>query len=181
MITFKQHQIKIISKILNEGQVVALPTDTVYGLACNFNDDNAINQIYKIKNRNINKPLPILVGSWDVAKLIGVISDELELYLKTNFPIGKVTFIVSKQPILNTSYWNKQSSVAIRVSNSSFIQKLTKITGPLVATSCNLSDSPVITNIDDINLPYLKYKVAGPILNNKPSIIFNSFNGKIIR
>lgn len=181
MITFQQNQIKEISQKIINGEIIALPTDTIYGLTCKFDDDNAINEIYQIKNRNYKKVLPILVGSWEEAKTVGIISDELKSFLSSNFNAGKVTVIVLKQPTLNTKYWINKKTVAIRVSNSHFIQKLTKLTGPLIATSCNLSNNEPITNYHDINLPNLKYKVAGEILENKPSIIFDSLSSKIIR
>lgn len=181
MITFEQNQILAISQKLNDSQVVALPTDTVYGLVGKYNDEKAISQIYKIKNRQYNKPLPILVGSWEQAKLVGVISEELQNFLTTNFQAGKVTFIVAKQPTLNNPYWLTKSSVAIRVSASSFIKKLTDILGPLVATSYNISNELPITDDRLINLPKLKYKVSGGILTNKPSAIYDSFINKVIR
>lgn len=181
MITFQQNQIKEISETIINGEIIALPTDTVYGLACKFNDDNAINEIYQVKRRAYNKALPILVGSWEQAKSIGIISDELQSFLISKFNPGQVTVIVLKQPTLNTTYWINKKTVAIRVSASDFIQKLTKLTGPLVATSCNLSNKQPIINYHDINLSNLKYKVAGDVLANKPSTIFDSFNSKIIR
>lgn len=181
MIIFKQNQILEISQKLNESQVIALPTDTIYGLAGKYNDEKAIAEIYKIKNREYSKPLPILVGSWEQAKLVGIISEDLQRYLTNNFKEGKVTVIVAKQPTLNSSYWSIKSSVAIRVSASSFIKKLTAILGPLVVTSCNISNELPITNYKLINLPNLKYKVIGEILDNKPSTIYDSFTSKIIR
>lgn len=181
MITFQQNQLKEISQVIINGEIIAIPTDTIYGLACKVTDDEAINNIYQIKKRDYNKPLPVLVGSWEQAKSIGVISAELQSFLVKNFPVGKVTVIVLKQPSLNTSYWINKKTIAIRVSASHFIQKLTKLTGPLVATSCNLSDQQPIANYHDINFFNLNYKVAGEILDNNPSMIFDSFNVKIIR
>lgn len=181
MITFQQNQIEEISQKIINGEVIALPTDTIYGLVCKVSDDNAINIIYQIKKRDYNKVLPVLVGSWEQAKSVGVISDELKSFLISNFSPGKITVIVLKQPSLNTDYWVNKKTVAIRVSVSSFIQKLTKLTGPLVATSCNLTNETPITDYHDINLPNLKYKVVGKILKDKPSTIFDSFSGKIIR
>lgn len=181
MITLQQNQIKKISQIIANGEVVALPTDTIYGLVCKFNDDKTINKIYQIKKRDYTKELPILVASWEQAKSIGIISDQLQSFLINNFSAGKVTVIVLKQPSLNTSYWINKKTIAIRVSASQFIQKLIKLTGPLVATSCNLSNEQPINNYHNINLPNLRYRVAGEILTNKPSTIFNSFNDKIIR
>lgn len=181
MITFQQTQIKKISDVIINGEIIALPTDTIYGFVCKINDDEAINKIYQIKNRDYNKPLPVLVGSWEQAKSIGVISEELVSFLIKNFSAGKVTVIVLKQPSLNTQYWINKKTIAIRVSASHFIQKLIKLTGPLVATSCNLSNQKPIINYHDINFSNLNYKVAGEILDNKPSTIFDSFNDKIIR
>ena len=181
MIILQQNQIKEISQIITNGEVIALPTDTIYGLVCKFNDEKAINKIYRIKKRDYTKELPILVGSWEQAKSIGIINDQLQSFLINNFSAGQVTVIVLKQPSLNISYWINKKTIAIRVSTSHFIQKLIKLTGPLVATSCNLSNEQPINDYRNINLPNLKYKVAGEILENNPSIIFDSFNDKIIR
>lgn len=182
MITINPNEINKIVNIIDAGNVVGLPTDTVYGLVCKFDYEKAIERIYEIKKRSLKKPLQILVSSWQEAKQYGIFDDHLVKYLEDKFSKGTVTVVVRKQNTLNKiNYWNQWDSVAIRVANSPFIKQIINSVGPLAASSCNISGSSTINDSSKINLESLKYVVEGVVVDAKASTVYDSINDIIIR
>lgn len=168
--------------IIDAGSVVALPTDTIYGLVCKYDAEPAIAEIYEIKHRPLAKALQILVASWEQATELGIFADHLIRYLEDEFPLGRVTVVVQKQAILNTiAYWKQWDTVAIRVTHDPLLQNIIKAIGPLAGTSCNLSGAKPINDSSKINLPGLHYVVRGSIAKPAASIIYDSVNKKILR
>ncbi|MGL5268687.1 MAG: L-threonylcarbamoyladenylate synthase [Spiroplasma sp.] len=182
MVTIEPSEFSQIVNIIDAGSVVAIATDTIYGLVCKFDYEPAIAKIYEIKKRPLEKALQILVSNWEQAKKIGIFDEHLITYLRDKFIKGHITVIVRKQEILNKiKYWQKWDSVAIRVTNYPFLQKIINTIGPLAATSCNISSQETINDSDQINLPLLEYVVRGKITNPKVSTIYDSINRKITR
>ncbi|XP_026866838.2 yrdC domain-containing protein, mitochondrial isoform X2 [Electrophorus electricus] len=99
----KQDRLQILkstAKALKDGNVVAVPTDTIYGLACLAQNSAAIEKLYNIKGRNVNKPLAICVGEvQDIYKYCKVVVKE-EL-LNDLFP-GPVTLVLERSATLNS-------------------------------------------------------------------------------
>lgn len=58
--TNDSHAVRLASELLRSGQVIAVPSDTIYGLACSANDADAIKKLYEIKGRNEEKPVAIV-------------------------------------------------------------------------------------------------------------------------
>lgn len=58
--TDESHAVRLASELLRSGQVIAVPSDTIYGLACSANDAEAIKKLYEIKGRNEEKPVAIV-------------------------------------------------------------------------------------------------------------------------
>ena len=63
-----EENLKKISNSINEGRVIAFPTETVYGVGVNGFDEEAIRLLYKVKNRPLDKPISLLVSSIDMIK-----------------------------------------------------------------------------------------------------------------
>lgn len=132
--------IRIAAVQLEAGNVIALPTDTVYGLACSANDPAAIQKLYEIKARDEEKPVAICVPTikqlkhWGEAKHL---SDDL---LKHLLP-GAVTIVLNKTRYLNNPYLNPGCrKIGIRIPDYDFIQKVSAVfTAPIALTSANKS------------------------------------------
>ncbi len=182
MVMLEPTQLTEIIKIIESGNVIALPTDTVYGLVCKFDQISAVKRIYQIKQRPETKPLQILVANWQQAKKLAVIDDQLISDLEKKFAPGKVTVIVKPMSIVTKNdYWKQWNNIAIRVSVSPFIEKIINIVGPLAASSCNLTEAAPINEASKINLANLDYVVNGKIINGKASAVYNSLTNEIIR
>ncbi|XP_067866997.1 yrdC domain-containing protein, mitochondrial isoform X2 [Heterodontus francisci] len=125
-------------KVLQSGQVVAVPTDTIYGITCLAQNSEAIRRIYEFKGRNENKPLAICVGNVeDIYKYCKVtVSDQV---LSDLLP-GPVTLVFKRSDNLNKDLNPFTELVGVRIPQHPFIQKLAQVCGePLALTSANLS------------------------------------------
>ncbi|KAK0064562.1 yrdC domain-containing protein mitochondrial [Biomphalaria pfeifferi] len=152
---------------LKKGGVIAVPTDTVYGVACLAQDTEAINKIYAIKNRNFQNPIAISVaGVEDIPRWSEVtVSEEL---LHELLP-GPVTLVFERKPCLNPSLNPLTNLVGIRIPKNWFMQELpARCSGPIALTSANLSGTKSCLQIEEFeNLwPQLDIVVNGGRLND---------------
>ncbi|XP_078279099.1 threonylcarbamoyl-AMP synthase [Rhinoraja longicauda] len=123
---------------LQRGRVVAVPTDTIYGIACLAQNSEAIQRIYEIKGRNTDKPLAISVGNVeDIYKYCKVtVPDQV---LSDLLP-GPVTLVFKRSDELNKDLNPFTDLVGVRVPEHAFVQKLAQLCGePLALTSANVS------------------------------------------
>jgi L-threonylcarbamoyladenylate synthase len=139
--------IDYIAGCINSGQVVALPTDTFYGLAVDPVNLAAVDRIYDIKTRARHKPLSLLIA--DVAQAYGLARscDTAFDRLAERFWPGPLTIIVkagSKIPLRVTA---NTGNVALRVPEAAIARAVvTKLGLPITATSANLSGHPECTS-----------------------------------
>jgi len=125
---------------LTAGNLVAIPTETVYGLAANAFDINAVLKIYKAKNRPQFNPLIIHSSSLDKFKTWGIILPELALKLAKVFSPGPLTYIVKKSNAIPDIVTAGNDSVAIRIPRHPLTLKLLEnINFPIAAPSANPS------------------------------------------
>ncbi|XP_029483844.1 yrdC domain-containing protein, mitochondrial [Oncorhynchus nerka] len=123
---------------LKDGQVVAVPTDTIYGLACLAQNSNAIKKVYDIKGRKGQKPLAICVGEIkDIYKYCKVsVKEEL---IGELLP-GPVTLVLERAEVLNTDLNPFTPLVGVRIPDHAFMRRLCQMCGePLALTSANIS------------------------------------------
>ncbi|KAJ8405096.1 hypothetical protein AAFF_G00330170 [Aldrovandia affinis] len=126
------------STSLKQGHVVALPTDTIYGLAALAQNSEAIRRVYDIKGRNGQKPLAICVGEIeDIYKFCKVtVPDAL---LGDLLP-GPVTLVLERSEALNSDLNPFTPLVGVRIPDHAFIRQLSqKCSEPLALTSANVS------------------------------------------
>lgn len=119
--------------------VIIIPTDTVYGIACNAFDPHAIRKIYQLKGRHYTKPLPILLDSADQLPLVArEIPQEVYKMVEAFWP-GPLTLVFKTAPIaLNAS--KGKDTIAVRVPDHGVVRQLLHVARiPLAATSANLS------------------------------------------
>lgn len=127
-------------KLLQFSQVIALPTDTIYGLAANAQCGEAVKRVYAIKGRHLAKPLAICVSEVKDIKKWGNTSHLPSKLLAELLP-GPVTIVLHRTELLNPQLNSGTQKVGIRIPNSEFIRRLTAVTGfPLALTSANKSN-----------------------------------------
>ncbi len=130
------------AEILNrKGSVLLLPTETVYGFMCRWDDSEARDRIFKMKKRSSDKPFQMLASSIAQAEKEGLIFDgEAKIIAEKFFP-GPLTLIVENR---------NGGTTGLRIPNHPFILKLIeKIGFPLAATSANISGEPAALTVED--------------------------------
>lgn len=125
-------------RLIKQGAVVAVPTDTVYGIACDVFNPKAIDQIYEIKGRERTKAIPVLMGEFSQFETISKSFSPSAKKLASVFWPGALTLVVKKNQNLpeNLSVF---PTVGIRIPDHDWLRELLNSTGPLAATSANLS------------------------------------------
>ena len=136
-----QSNIKKAKKYLDKNDCIAVPTETVYGLAGNAYSDIAVKKIFKLKKRPVNNPL--IVHYYDVNKLkqdCHINNNFIKLFNK--FSPGPITFILKlkKDSKISNLVTNKQKTLAVRFPKHLLFRKLLKnLNYPLAAPSANIS------------------------------------------
>src|SRR5210317_375753 len=136
-----QSNIKKAKKYLDKNHCIAVPTETVYGLAGNAYSDQSAKKIFKLKKRPLNNPL--IVHYYDINKLKNdcVINDNF-IKLHNKFSPGPITFILKlkKGSKISKFVTNKQKSLAVRFPKHPLFRKILKsLNYPLAAPSANMS------------------------------------------
>jgi tRNA threonylcarbamoyl adenosine modification protein (Sua5/YciO/YrdC/YwlC family) len=134
---------------IRRGQVVAVPTDTFYGLAADPFNLAAVEQIYRIKGRPEARALPILVRSLEQAvELVRQIPDGF-IPLAEKFWPGALTLVIEASRRLPLKVTGNTGRVALRMPNSPVVWALVQAAGgPVTGTSANLSGHPSCTNAE---------------------------------
>ena len=124
--------------ILGAGKVVAIPTETVYGLAGNISIDDSIKKIYELKNRPVTHPLIIHISDIEQLYIYAKsVPKYVELLANTFWP-GPLTFILPKSDKVSHLVTGGQDTVAIRMPNHVLTLELIRAVGsPLAAPSAN--------------------------------------------
>ncbi|CAM3652048.1 L-threonylcarbamoyladenylate synthase [Flavobacterium gelidilacus] len=127
---------------LSQNKVVAIPTETVYGLAANIYNEAAVNSIYKIKNRPSNNPLIVHIKSTrELYKYVENIPVKASLLAKYFWP-GPLTLVLKKAAHIPDYITSNKDTVAIRVpAHPATLKLLESLLFPLAAPSANPSNS----------------------------------------
>ncbi|HRY82580.1 MAG TPA: L-threonylcarbamoyladenylate synthase [Candidatus Moranbacteria bacterium] len=128
---------KKLAQNINEGKIAIIPTDTIYGLSASAFLPYSIEKIYRLKKRNLKKPLIIIISGIDDLELFKIkIDAKTKKILEKIWP-GKVSVILPC-PNKKFRYLHRgQKSLAFRLPDKANLKRLLKSTGPLVSASAN--------------------------------------------
>lgn len=176
-----------ICNLLKDGHLVITPTDTIYGIMGDATNKETIKKVYQIKQRPYNKPLILLMDSYEMIKEYTKNITKLEDELIKEFMPGLITIILEKNDKVSNLITANQNSVGVRIPNNKELLKIiNKLNKPLISTSANISEEQVITNIsllDESIKKEIKYIYdAGEISAQSSTIIkFENNQLKILR
>lgn len=131
---------------LQRGELVVLPTDTVYGIAANAFDAAAVAALLAAKGRGRQSPPPVLIPSADTMPGLATDIPEVATRLAQAFWPGALTMILRAQPSLHWDLGETKGTVALRVPDHKIALALLAETGPLAVSSANLTGEPAATN-----------------------------------
>lgn len=133
-------KLKQVAKCIKYGGIIAFPTETVYGIGANALDKNAVDKIYKIKERNKDKPLIVLVSSMEMLNSIVKNINHIHKKLIDNFWPGSLTILFEKKSVLPDNVTAGLDTIAVRIPGNEIALKLICNIGvPITAPSANLS------------------------------------------
>ena len=170
---FSDKDISILADILDNNEVICVPTDTVYGLCAKTNSYLAYNNLVNIKDRPNNKLFPIMCSDLNQIKEIALINSKTEKLIKKYMP-GPITIILKIKDNPNNYINLDQDTIAVRLATSATLRKLIELLDcPLFMTSANKSGYSPCKNIDEVlkNFSNLKGVLAGDVTYSIPSTI----------
>lgn len=139
------------AQILKSGGIVAIPTETVYGLAANALDENAVRSIFVAKGRPQDNPLIVHISNFDMMKPLVTDIPELAKRLAERFWAGPLTMIFDKSNVVPEATSGGLSTVAVRMpANEAAREIIEKCGFPLAAPSANTSGKPSPTTAQHV-------------------------------
>lgn len=175
---------KIIN-VLNNGGVVAIKTDTVYGLIANALNENAVKKIYDIKKRDNNKPLCIFIKNISELNKYtdNILKNNVLDLLKKYWP-GKLTVIFNKKKGILDNLVKGRNGIGIRIPDDKLLlEVLNNIDYPLAETSCNVEGENPCETYGEIKSKFMD-KIdlivdGGKVYSNVPSTIVSIESGEM--
>ena len=148
--------IRKAANLIRKGEVIAFPTETVYGLGANALDPSSISKIYKIKGRPSDNPLIVHIADMKTfSTLVGDIPPKASRIISRFWP-GPITLVLKKSKILPEITTGGLNTVAVRMPKNNVALEIIKVSRfPIAAPSANISGKPSPTNAshvkDDLN------------------------------
>lgn len=127
---------------LKSGRLVVMPTDTVYGLAADAFDSEAVGALLAAKGRGRDMPIGVLVGSWHtIDGLVYYVPDAARELIRAFWP-GALSLVVRQAPSLRWDLGDARGTVMLRMPLHPVALELLRETGPLAVSSANISGQP---------------------------------------
>lgn len=132
------------------GELIAFPTDTVYGLACRPDDPAATDRAFAAKRRPVDLTLPVLVPSIDAARDVAVFDDRAERLALALWP-GALTIVMPRSaPSASWALGGTGDSIGVRVPSHPLALAVLRAAGPLAVTSANRSGEPPARTCEEL-------------------------------
>ncbi len=146
-------------EVLTGGGLVAFPTDTVYGLGAEAFLPRAVETVYKVKGRSLDKAIPLLIGNAENLHIVAEHIPDVAWALANRFWPGALTVVLYRKPEVPDIVTGGGATVAVRVPDHSFVLGLIRATGGvLAATSANLAGHLDPTTADEV-MHYLRGRI----------------------
>jgi L-threonylcarbamoyladenylate synthase len=124
---------------IGRGDLVVLPTDTVYGIAADAFNARAVQALLDAKGRGRQSPPPVLVAGFTTLRaLVAEVPEPVERLIEAFWP-GGLTIVLPSQPSLSWDLGETHGTVAVRMPDHSLTLELLEETGPLAVSSANLT------------------------------------------
>ncbi len=145
--------VALAAEALAEGSVVAVPTDTVYGLAVDPCRPEAVERLFALKQRPADVALPVLVAGSDQVEALARPLETAAQALAGRFWPGPLTLVVPRRPGFAVDLGGRRSArrtVGIRWPDHQLVQELCRRLGPLAVTSANIHGSAPATRAEQV-------------------------------
>lgn len=171
----QQRHINRISQVLDQGGLIAYPTDTFYGIGCDLFNKRGIQLIYRLKNRPLNQPFSFVCDSLKEISRYALVSNYAYKTMKRLLP-GPYTFILEGTRLVPRIMLTKRKTVGIRVPDNKISLGIVRTFGrPIISTSAGFDDP---YSIMEAYGSYLDIVIDGGMLNQSPSSVVSLINDK---
>jgi L-threonylcarbamoyladenylate synthase len=180
--------IELAVAMIREGRLVALPTDTIYGLATDALNEKAVEEIYITKNRPLDKPIIAMIGDFDHLNEICQNIEFAAKKLADKYWPGALTMVFDAKSNVPSILLAKGSTLGVRIPNHPMTLKiLNRFNSPLAVTSANITDQANPKTAKEVNdqigdkIDYILDGGPSQIGLESTIIKFENNNPKIIR
>jgi L-threonylcarbamoyladenylate synthase len=142
------------ARTVQSGQLVVLPTDTVYGIGADPHDPAATARVFDAKRRPRDLALPVLAATLDVARTLARFDDRAERLATALWP-GPLTLVMPRSDVSRT--WDlgrERTTIGLRVPSHPLALAILSAAGPLATTSANRSGSPPAVSCDELHVVF---------------------------
>jgi L-threonylcarbamoyladenylate synthase len=168
-------------RALENGELVVIPTDTVYGLAARPDRPGALDAVFAAKGRPAGLALPVLVAGTDQARRLGVLTVPAEQLAAAFWP-GALTLVLHRQAGFGAALGGDGATVGVRMPAHLQVLRLLEAAGPLAVTSANRSGQPTPATAAEIAEVFGRavavYLDGGPSPGSVPSTVVSFVSGE---
>jgi len=147
----REGQIRTAIAAIKRGGTVVYPTETVYGLGADAFSEKAIRKVYELKRRELSQPLSLAVSSFEMLQTVAYVDAEL-LDILTRLLPGPVTVLLRKRECVPTLLTAGSDLVGVRFPDNEIALHIIKETGPITATSANISGRTPPTRVEEVEI-----------------------------
>lgn len=178
IVNINKNSIQEAIEILKNSGIVAFPTETVYGLGCDFSDTTALKKIFEVKGRSFSKPLAAHISKLEEVEMLADDIPNIFFELAEKFLPGPLSIVLKKKEGVNEIMTAGMNTVAIRFPSDNIAHQLISQYGkPLAATSANISGRNGFISAKDIlsefdnKIPMIidggvtKYKIESTVIS----------------
>jgi len=144
---------------LRHGNLVVYPTDTLYGLAADIFNEDAIRRVFDIKKRPLDVPLPVAVSTVDEMETVAVVNGKARRLAERFLP-GPLTLILQKQSCVPAVVTGERDNIAVRIPDHTIALALLSQYGPLTVTSANVHGTETPSIINEIKMQFNTNDIA---------------------
>jgi L-threonylcarbamoyladenylate synthase len=169
--------------VIHDGQIVAYPAESMYGLGVDPFNETAVNRLYTAKGRDTKNPTLIIVSDYDqLDTVVTQVSDAARKYMLTFWP-GPLTLVLPASPRLVRGLLGENGRVAVRMPQSEIARQLCTAVGhAITSTSANRSGMPAARSAQEVTIEGVDLVLDGGILlDGEPSTVFDPDKGIVYR
>ena len=144
--------------LIAAGEIVAFPTDTVYGIGCRWDDDAAVDRLFLLKRRPRERRVPILVRSPEDLDDLGLIVDDRARMLMDAFWPGALTIVLAPTTA-------GAETIGVRAPDHPAALALLRLTGPLRTTSANITGQPEALSAHDVQIAFATSDLLAAVID----------------
>ncbi|MFP5070710.1 L-threonylcarbamoyladenylate synthase [Pseudonocardia nantongensis] len=137
------------ARAVRAGQLVVVPTDTVYGIGCDAFNGTAVRSLLEAKRRGPDMPVGVLVGSWTtIDGLVGTVPPSARALIEAFWP-GELSLVLEHAPSLAWDLGSTRGTVMLRMPLHPVALELLREVGPMAVSSANTSGNPPASTVTE--------------------------------